>query len=54
MILAERYTDHWLIKKRLSSKVSSPQIDEWYEEAISWSIGRKIMGAGGEVGLCLC
>src|SRR3989344_7558008 len=25
--------EHWLIKKKLSDKVSSNQIDEWYEEA---------------------
>ncbi len=40
--------EHWLIKKRLSSKVSSPQIDTWYEEARkAGALGGKIMGAGG-------
>lgn len=40
--------DHWLIKKRLSNKVTNPQIDEWYSEAIkAGAIGGKIMGAGG-------
>ncbi|MCL5783763.1 MAG: galactokinase [Patescibacteria group bacterium] len=39
---------HWRIKQRLSSKVSNPQIDEWYEEAIkAGALGGKIMGAGG-------
>lgn len=39
---------HWLIKKRLSDKVSNPQIDEWYNEAIkAGALGGKIMGAGG-------
>ena len=40
--------DHWLIKKRLSDKVSSSQIDEWYAEAMkAGALGGKIMGAGG-------
>jgi len=40
--------EHWLIKKRLSNKVSNPQIDQWYTEAIkAGAIGGKIMGAGG-------
>lgn len=40
--------EHWLIKKRLSDKVSSPQIDEWYNEALkAGALGGKIMGAGG-------
>lgn len=39
---------HWLIKKRLSNKVSSPEIDEWYETGIrNGALGGKIMGAGG-------
>ncbi len=40
--------EHWLIKKRLSDKVSSSQIDEWYDEGIkAGALGGKIMGAGG-------
>lgn len=39
---------HWRIKKRLSGKVSSSKIDEWYEEGIkAGALGGKIMGAGG-------
>jgi D-glycero-alpha-D-manno-heptose-7-phosphate kinase len=38
----------WLLKKRLSSKVSTPDIDRWYEEARkAGAIGGKILGAGG-------
>lgn len=39
---------HWLIKKRLSSQVTSSQIDEWYNEGIkAGALGGKIMGSGG-------
>ncbi len=39
---------HWLIKKRLSGKISSPKVDEWYNEALkAGAMGGKIMGAGG-------
>jgi D-glycero-alpha-D-manno-heptose-7-phosphate kinase len=39
---------HWMIKKRISNKMSNPQIDRWYETAMnSGAIGGKIMGAGG-------
>lgn len=39
---------HWEIKKRLSSKVSSTEIDEWYDAARkAGALGGKIMGAGG-------
>lgn len=39
---------HWLIKRRLSNKVSSSQIDDWYDEARqAGALGGKIMGAGG-------
>jgi len=39
---------HWLIKRRLSEKVSNANIDAWYEEAIkAGALGGKIMGAGG-------
>lgn len=41
------FHDHWLVKKSLSKKVSSPTIDKWYNEAIkAGSLGGKIMGAG--------
>jgi len=39
---------HWQSKKRLSSGISSPQIDAWYELARAHgAIGGKISGAGG-------
>jgi D-glycero-alpha-D-manno-heptose-7-phosphate kinase len=39
---------HWQSKKRLSAKVSSADIDRWYELAKSnGALGGKIMGAGG-------
>lgn len=39
---------HWLIKKKLSDKVTNPQIDKWYERGIAnGALGGKIMGAGG-------
>lgn len=39
---------HWETKKKLSDKMSSSQIDKWYETAInSGALGGKIMGAGG-------
>lgn len=39
---------HWETKKRLSDKVSSSQIDQWYAIAReNGALGGKIMGAGG-------
>lgn len=39
---------HWVLKKELSSKVSSSKFNEWYNEAIkSGALGGKLMGAGG-------
>jgi D-glycero-alpha-D-manno-heptose-7-phosphate kinase len=39
---------HWETKRRLSSKVSAPRIEEWYETARKHgALGGKIMGAGG-------
>jgi len=38
----------WEIKKKMSSRISSPLIDEIYEKAISnGAIGGKLLGAGG-------
>ncbi len=40
--------EHWQNKKGRSEKVSSPQIDDWYDLAkASGALGGKIMGAGG-------
>lgn len=42
------FHEHWLIKKRLSDKVSNEQIDTWYEEGMkAGALGGKIIGAGG-------
>ncbi len=39
---------HWQTKKKVSTKISNPQIDEWYSVARkNGALGGKIMGAGG-------
>ncbi len=44
----ELLDEHWQTKKRLSNKVSSPEIDRWYQIAReNGALGGKIMGAGG-------
>ncbi|MCI8743521.1 MAG: GHMP kinase, partial [Lachnospiraceae bacterium] len=38
----------WQSKKRMSSKITSPQIDQLYEEALkAGALGGKLLGAGG-------
>lgn len=38
----------WQSKKRMSSRITSPQIDELYEEALeAGALGGKLLGAGG-------
>jgi D-glycero-alpha-D-manno-heptose-7-phosphate kinase len=40
--------EHWEHKKRRSSGMSNPLIDEWYELAIkNGAVGGKLIGAGG-------
>ncbi len=40
--------EHWQAKKRRSSAMSNPQIDEWYDLALrNGAIGGKLVGAGG-------
>lgn len=40
--------EHWLHKKRRSSAMSNPRIDEWYELGrANGAIGGKLVGAGG-------
>jgi D-glycero-alpha-D-manno-heptose-7-phosphate kinase len=40
--------EHWEHKKRRSSGMSNPQIDEWYERGrANGAIGGKLVGAGG-------
>ena len=39
---------HWQTKQKLSSKMTNPQINAWYDLALqNGAIGGKIMGAGG-------
>jgi len=38
----------WLLKKRLSNKISNPNIDKWYQAARkAGAVGGKLLGAGG-------
>jgi D-glycero-alpha-D-manno-heptose-7-phosphate kinase len=40
--------EHWLQKRRRSSGMSNPQIDEWYEIGMkNGALGGKLVGAGG-------
>lgn len=40
--------ENWLLKKKMTGGISSPQIDEWYNMALKkGAIGGKICGAGG-------
>ncbi len=40
--------DHWTIKKKVSTNMSNPSIDAWYNLAVTQgALGGKIMGAGG-------
>ena len=40
--------EHWETKKKRSSRMSSPEIDRWYEEGRrAGALGGKLMGAGG-------
>jgi len=46
--LGELLDFHWQTKKRISTKISNPEIDNWYEIAKkNGALGGKIMGAGG-------
>lgn len=40
--------EHWRMKKRRSTKMSTPRIDAWYDAArAAGALGGKILGAGG-------
>jgi D-glycero-alpha-D-manno-heptose-7-phosphate kinase len=40
--------EHWMEKKKVSTLVSDPRIDAWYDKATqNGALGGKIMGAGG-------
>ena len=47
--------DHWQEKKAISSKMSSSNVDGWYEKALHHgALGGKLMGAGGGGFLLFC
>jgi D-glycero-alpha-D-manno-heptose-7-phosphate kinase len=47
--------DHWIVKKTISDKMSSTEIDHWYQLALqNGALGGKIMGAGGGGLLLFC
>ena len=47
--------EHWTVKKSISTHMSNPQIDNWYDLAMrNGALGGKIMGAGGGGFLLLC
>ena len=47
-ILGELLNSNWSIKRNLTSKISNPEIDKMYDNALkAGAIGGKICGAGG-------
>lgn len=47
--------EHWLEKKKISTKMTSGKIDKWYDKAMaSGALGGKLMGAGGGGFLLFC
>ena len=47
--------EHWMEKKKISAKMSSPKIDHWYDVGLkNGALGGKIMGAGGGGFLLFC
>lgn len=47
-VVGEMMHAGWLEKKKLASKISNPQIDGWYQEAMNaGALGGKLLGAGG-------
>lgn len=47
-LFGELMHEHWEHKKRRSSGMSNPQIDEWYELGLkNGAVGGKLVGAGG-------
>lgn len=47
--------EHWITKQKVSSKMSNPQIDNWYNTAINnGALGGKVMGAGGGGFMLFC
>lgn len=47
-VVGEMMHAGWLEKKKLATKISNPQIDDWYAKALSaGALGGKLLGAGG-------
>lgn len=47
-VVGEMMHAGWLEKKKLATKISNPQIDDWYNDAMSaGALGGKLLGAGG-------
>ncbi len=47
-VFGKLMNDHWRIKRSISNKMSTKQIDDWYGLALrNGALGGKIMGAGG-------
>ena len=47
--------EHWMEKKRISTQISSNNIDKWYQIGVeNGALGGKIMGAGGGGFLLFC
>ncbi len=47
--------EHWLVKKSVSTKMSNPKIDDWYDLAMkNGALGGKVMGAGGGGFMLFC
>jgi D-glycero-alpha-D-manno-heptose-7-phosphate kinase len=47
-VVGKKFDEHWQYKKRISSKMSNPEFDRFYEVALeSGALGGKISGAGG-------
>ena len=48
VLFGEIMHEHWDHKKKRSSSMTNPQIDQWYKQAMDHgAIGGKIVGAGG-------
>ncbi|MDX2079447.1 MAG: hypothetical protein SFU53_01550 [Terrimicrobiaceae bacterium] len=53
--LGQLMHEHWETKKRVSTKMSNPDIDRWYDLAMqNGALGGKLMGAGGGGFLLFC
>jgi D-glycero-alpha-D-manno-heptose-7-phosphate kinase len=53
--LGELMHEHWTTKKNVSTKMSNPDIDRWYDTAMAnGALGGKVMGAGGGGFLLVC